>query len=159
IVASVSFASDDKSSPKALYQQRVERDRAVAAAVSPAPKGGVHKPIPSVAPPQRLQGIFAVKQGPVASSEFQVVNAWAGPVPGQGSLSYVVWAGSSGEVSVPPSVPGIIVQSQSPTPDGKDYVETTLGTFLRPGADGPLRITRVDGAIASMATPKGTTVR
>lgn len=142
---------------KTLYQQQVDANRAKAigrpravktapAAIAPAP------------PAQRAQGIFDVRQGPVGSDQFQVVNGWAGPVLGKAQW-YVVWAGSTGDLAANPHVPGLILQTQVPSLDGTDFVETTIGTFVLPSADGPLRVVAVSDAVVSLATPSGTIVR
>lgn len=158
IVAGAALASGASPSPKDLYRQRVEQQRAADLAQPRASKAA-HPTVAEAPPSRRAQGIFPVKQGPLPSDQFQVVNAWAGPVPGQGEMWYVVWAGSTGDLNARPGVPGFILQSQSPTSDGRDFVETTLGMFLRPEADGPLRVNRVDGAVVTMSSPKGATIR
>lgn len=159
IVGGVALATNSPSSPKAQYQQRVDQERAIAVAAPKASKTARPPIIPPAPASERVEGISPVKQGPVPPSEFQVVNSWAGPVPGQGTTWYVVWAGSTGEMSSTPGVPGLILQSQSPTADGRDFVETTLGTFFDPKAGGPLQITAAAGAVVSMTSANGTTLR
>ncbi len=157
-VAGAALVSGAAPSPKDLYRQHVEQQRSADLAQPRASKTG-HPRVAEAPPSRRVQGIFSVKQGPLPSDQFQVVNAWAGPVPGKGEMWYVVWAGSTGDFNAQPGVPGFILQSQSPTPDGRDFVETTLGMFLRPEADGPLRVNMVDGAVVTMSSPKGATIR
>lgn len=158
IVAIESSAPSASQSAKSIYQQKVAAARSKAVAAPKASKT-IHPVVVQVPPAQRGQGIFDVKQGPVPSDQFHVVNSWAGPVKGQGNVWYVVWAGSTGDLSANPGVPALILQSQSPTADGSDLTNTTLGTFLLPTADGPLQVVADADAVVTLSTPKGSLVR
>lgn len=158
IVGIESSTASTSQSAKSIYQQQVAAARSKAVAAPKASKT-IHPAIVPAPPAQRGQGIFDVKQGPVPSDQFQVVNSWAGPVKGRGNVWYILWAGSTGDLSVNSGVPALILQSQSPTADGSDFTNTTLGTFLLPTADGPLHVVSDADAVVTLSTPKGNLVR
>lgn len=156
IATASAIGSDSNPTPKEAFLQQHANERATAQA---GPRASKQSPpaalIAQPDKPQRQAGILQVRQGPVSSQEFVVLNTWQGPMPGSASVWYVVWAGSTGSASANPGTPGVIVHLQEPTSDGYSVVDTTVGTFLDPKADGPLSIVSVTGAIVSLSSPSG----
>jgi hypothetical protein len=155
IAAVAVFASTSNPTPKELFQQQYDKERA-AAVVSPrAPKVDAQT-VPGVsAKPKRTPGIVDVKQGPVRSSEFAVVNSWSGPVSAGGATWYVVWAGATASESTSPGLPGVIVDLQQPNADGFGFLDTIVGTFTDRNADGAFAIKGVNGTTLILSTPTG----
>ncbi|TAN31943.1 hypothetical protein EPN29_12130 [bacterium] len=154
MISVVSAASNGDSSLKSAFMQQQAKERAAAVAGPRAPK--IQKLGPQTNQrASRQQGILDVRQGPVSASEFLVVNSWQGPVSGEGSTWYVVWAGSTGSISAAPGTPGIIVHLQTPSPDGTTFTDTVIGTFTDESADGPLSIVAVEGSSVELVSPSG----
>jgi hypothetical protein len=153
-VASAVSSDSTTMTAKALFQQQSAKERAAAIVGPRAPKTAI-RPISAGVNPVRQSGILNIRQGPVSASEFLVNNEWQGSIVGTGSAWYVVWAGSTGSISSTPGVPGIIVHSQTPTPDGGSFTDTEVGMFLDPRADGSLTIVAVSGPIVELRTATG----
>jgi hypothetical protein len=150
------IASNSNPTPKDLFLEKQAAERSAAEAAPRASKvTDPTTPIAAAAKPERQAGILEIRQGPVSSLEFAVVNTWQGPVPGSGAVWYVVWAGSTGSNSPNPGTPGVIVHKQELTSDGYSTVDTVVGTFADATADGPLSIVSVTGFLVSMSSAAG----
>jgi hypothetical protein len=117
---------------------------------TPATANGITPPT-SVAP--RPSGIIDIREGPFATSVFQVNNAWAGAT---GGRWLIVYAGGPKDPSDARLIVGGVYLIAYPLdPLATDQSPTDLGEVRAPVGTGALTITSANGTVLTLTNAQG----